>query len=242
MRLERVTEVARGGYLAPKISPAGDRLLATGPRYRGIYSIERATGAATELAGDAGAGLKARFLDEDRVAFVARRAGAERSIVIGRDGTLRSARPGELPEPVAVARADRIYALDAGGRYRPVASGDRFFAPVTSPDRRWVAFQGLASGIYLYRIDSGELIHVGAGTAPAFSPGSDRLVFERTEDDGHAIVGSDLYLYDLERRRLARLTQTDAVIERRPSLGPDGTVAFDDDRGGLYLAHIAGGR
>lgn len=242
-RLTGVTEIARGGYLAPRVSPAGGELLATGVKYRGLYLIDEASGNSRRLVDDPGAGLHARFVDGEHIAFEARRAGARRSIVVGRDGSVRAARLAERPSQLAVARADRIYVADGGGRYRSVATGDRFFAPLVSPDGRWVAFQGLATGIYLYSRDSDRLVHVGRGTAPAWAPGSDRLVFERTEDDGHSIVASDLFLYDLASREVVRLTATDERIERRPSFDASGErVAFDDDRGAIYMARIVEGR
>jgi Tol biopolymer transport system component len=239
-RLVDVSEVASGGYLAPRLSPDGNALLVTAGKLRGLELIDLDSGRVDRLSADAGAGLHARFLDGDRVFFKARRAGAERAMIATRDGSLRAATDAEIGSPIAIARAERIFVNDGSGRLRAVGSGDRFFAPVASPNGDWVAFQGLATGIYVYRRSTDELIHLGPGTAPAWSPTGDRLAFERTEDDGHEIIGSELYLYDLGQRRLSRLTATPGVIERRPSFGPAGaTVAFDDDRGAVFLGRLS---
>jgi hypothetical protein len=239
--LSEVRAIASGGYLAPQISPRGDEIVVTGDKYSGLALLPVAGGPARALVGDAGAGVNARFLDADRILFDAVRAGARRQIVVSRDGAARAATAAEIGDPVAIARDDRVYVAEPGGGLRSIASGDRFFAAAPSPDGTWVAFQGLATGIHLYERASGRLVHLGPGTAPAWSPGSDRLVFERTEDDGHDILGSELHLYDLGARRLTAITSTADRIERRPSFGPDGrTIAFDDDRGTIYLGRLPG--
>ena len=66
-----------------------------------------------------------------------------------------------------------------------------------------------------------------------------RIVFERTEDDGHDIVASDIYSYAIAPRRLERLTTTDGMIERRPSFAPDGVrIAFDDNVGNVLVGRL----
>jgi dipeptidyl aminopeptidase/acylaminoacyl peptidase len=238
-KLVDVTEIARGDYMAPRLSPDGAALLVTGTKYRGLVLVDVDRGSASTLVTDDRAGVSARFLGSGQVLFAARRAGALRPMVVDRDGGVRAATARELGGDLAIARGDRVYVRDPAGQLRAAATGDRFFAPLPSPTGEWVAFQGLATGLYLYRRRDAALVHVGRGTAPAWSPSGDRLIFERTEDDGHAIVGSDLYLYDVDRAALIRLTRTAAQIERRPSFGPNGTaVVFDDDRGVIYGARL----
>ena len=120
-----------------------------------------------------------------------------------------------------------------------IGAGDKFFAARPSPDGRRVAFLGLTTGVHVVDLATMRVTHLGAGTAPTWSPDGRFLVFERTEDDGHDIVASDLWLYEPGRRGLARLTATDEVLERRPSFSPDGrSLAFDDDRGAILLADL----
>jgi Tol biopolymer transport system component len=128
---------------------------------------------------------------------------------------------------------------DRGGQLLQVGSGDRFFAPEVSPDGDRVVFQGLTTGIYVYTRSTGSLVHLGAGTSPSWSPDGSRLVFELTEDDGHELSASDIYMYDLAASRMHRLTSTQSVIERRPSFSSDGTrIAFDDNTGGIYVGRL----
>ena len=228
---------ASGSYMAPRFSPDGHQLLVTGAGYAGL-TLLGLDGATQRLVDDAAAGVDARFLGAGLIGFSARRAGERRTLVVDRAGRVRMPAPAELPEPVAFAREDRIYVRTAAG-LTAVGAGDKFFGPRPSPDGTRVAFQGIATGIHVLDLRTLRVTHVAAGTAPAWSPDGRFLVFERTEDDGHTIVASDLWLYEPAGRGLARLTSSDDRLERRPSFSPDGRfVAFDDDHGTILLAEL----
>ncbi len=234
-RLVDVHQIARGGYVAPRFAPDGGSLLVSGPKLRGLY-LARLSGGVRQLCDDEAAGVHARYTTSGAIAYSAVRDGVHLELVLGRDGAIRRAAPAQ---PVAFARDDRMYAQDRGGQLVRVGSGDRFFGAVIAPDEDHVAFQGLTTGIYVYTRSTGRLVHVGAGTAPAWSPDSKRLAFEQTEDDGHDIVASDLYVYDLAAARITPLTTTDRVTERRPSFSPDGaSIAYDDGEGAIYLGRL----
>jgi Tol biopolymer transport system component len=234
-------EVASGGYYAPRFAPDGVRLLVTGPRLRGLYLAELAGGAVRRVNDEEAAGVHARFRPDGAIEFRAVRAGSRRDLIIGADGKVRSASPAAAP--IALAHDHRIFVRDAGGQLHQVGSGDRFFSPQVSPRGDKVAFQGLVTGIHIYVRSTGALIHVGQGTAPAWSPDGSRLVYERTEDDGHEIVASELHLYDVAAGRDHQLTATDRATERRPGFSPDGReIAYDDDTGRIWIARLEEGR
>ncbi|MBI2893677.1 MAG: PD40 domain-containing protein [Deltaproteobacteria bacterium] len=236
--------VAGDGHLAPRFSPDGRELLVTGARFAGLAVVAvDGRGAPIDVAADEGAGVDGRFLADGSVAFSARRAGERRTMIADRSGNgrrfggVRTAGAGEVSAPIAFARGDRIY-VRRRSTLESVGTGDRFFGPVATSDGARVAFVGLATGIWIYELADGSLTHVGAGTAPSWSPDGRRLVFERTEDDGHEIVASDLWLHEVGRG-LQRLTFTDDVLERRPAIGPDGaSLAYDDDLGTIWIATL----
>lgn len=240
-RLVDTREVASGGYYAPRFSPDGRQLLMTAAKQRGLYLGSVAGGTVRRLSDDEGAGVHARFRADGVIEYRAVRAGQDRDLVIGADGALRSA--AAPPEPVARAVDQRMYVRTRAGSWREVGSGDRFFAPLPSPDGDKVAFQGLATGIYIHTRSTGATVRVGDGTAPAWSPDGSRLVYELTEDDGHRVVASELHVVDVASGRDQRITASEDRIERRPAFSPDGrAIAFDDDTGRIFVARLEGGR
>lgn len=235
-RLVDARLVVRGDYLAPRVSPDGRELLLTGPQLRGLYIVPVGAGAVRPLVDDAEAGVFARWNRDGSVSYRAPRAGARRDLVVDRTGSVRTVATASAP--LAFANDDRMY-VSRGGTTIEIGTGDRFFGALVAPDGDHVVFQGLATGLYVYTRSTGALVRVGPGTAPAWSPDSKRLVFEVTEDDGHDILASDLYLYEVAGDRVSQLTTTDRVIERHPSFGPGGTsIAYDDNDGGVFVAKV----
>ncbi|MDQ3370130.1 MAG: hypothetical protein M3680_32330 [Myxococcota bacterium] len=241
-RLIEAREVTRGDYLAPRFSPDGRELLVTGPQLRGLFIVS--TGgttapsrtAARAITDDAEAGVHATWASDGSIRYRAARAGGRRDLAISRAGVVRTV---TQPAPVAFAKDDRMYVVDRTNAVIRIGSGDRFFGAVVAPDGDQVLFQGLTTGLHLYVRSTGTLRHIGPGTAPAWSPDSKRVAFEVTEDDGHDIIASELYVYDVARDRVEPVTATDAVIERRPSFSPTGErIAFDDNTGGIFVGRL----
>jgi hypothetical protein len=212
-RLVDARLVVRGDYLQPQFSPAGDELLVTGPQMRGLAVVSRA-GSVRNISNEHAAGVHVRW-------------------------TANGIEAHPQTSAIAFTKDDRMYAVDRTNKLARVGSGDRFFGAIVAPDGDKVVFQGLVTGLYVYVRSTGALRYIGPGTAPAWSPDSMRLAYEVTEDDGHAIVASDIYIYTLSTDRAEPVTSTDRVIERRPTFSPDGReLAYDDNTGGIFVGRL----
>ncbi len=234
-RLVDVRPVAHGNFLAPQFAPDGRKLLVTGPQMQGLQLLSLSTGAVEQVTTDAEAGVHARWSSDGTIAFRALRAGARRDLKIDRTGAVKL-RAAEAA--IAFSKDDRLY-VQRGAAWVQIGTGDRYFGERISPDGDKVVMQGLTTGLHVYVRSTGALIHIGPGTAPSWAPDSRRLVYEVTEDDGHDVLASDLYLYELSTDRAVPVTTADRMIKRRPSFSPDGsTIAFDDDAGAIYVGRL----
>jgi len=229
---------SEGDFLAPQFSPDGSKLLVTGSKMRGLAEIAVASGEVIWLLDEARVGAHSRYLRDGRIAFRARRLGKMRDLIIGPKGAISELHLAVARSAMKVfAKEDQIYLRTQSGTIQ-VSSGDRFFSPILSPDKSKIVFTGLATGVHLYDIKTRKHLRIGVGTEPSWSPDSTRIAFERTEDDGHHIVGSEIWLWS-EASGAHPITKTERMIERRPSWNPTGTkLAFDDDAGAIYILSL----
>ncbi|MEZ4246715.1 MAG: MYXO-CTERM sorting domain-containing protein [Polyangiales bacterium] len=122
--------------------------------------------------------------------------------------------------------ADDLVRVDVGGQRRDVSlPGDRPFDPRLSPDRRFVAFRGLSTGLYVHELATGRTLHLGEGGHARFAASSRHLVFERIVDDGHEITSATLWIADLDAGVTAPLTGGSG-FDTSPSLATNGTLAW----------------
>lgn len=150
--------------------------------------------------------------------------------------------------------------IDTMARAEPIGSGG-VHAWTDDDDRAWLRIEGqarvispegarviqpviaggnvvmwdLENGILVHRIADGSMQRLGPGGHPRVDPSGRWLVFERVEDDGHALTRGDLAICDLDDGTLAPLIETSDRIERAP------TLSAIDARGRGRLAYLAEG-
>ena len=240
-RLVNPRLIASDEYMAPVISPTGEKVAMTKAGFVGLYILELATEQILEVSRDPWAGYLPIWSTEgDRIAHRAPGQGGDAVPAITIDTLGREAQPFPMisGDGWATQQDDQIV-LIVGKTSTVIAGGrDRFFAPLVSPSGEVVVYNGLTSGIHLFRRSDRVTLDLGVGTHPSFNAGGAYLVFDRTEDDGAELTAGELYLIDLNdpNFRGAQLTFTDEVMETYPSMAA-GKVVYSTGTG-IYLADL----
>ncbi len=223
--LGQAEDVILRDMIAPVLSPLGDQVLFAEPGYGALSVLDIDRGDVTPLVARDAVGVGAGWHPDGAHIFhrLRRTPYADAPTVLVDD-------KGQMVGPYDAHPALRVFQQHHDVYLRidndivqvsSDAEDDRFFAPVLSPDGSHVVYQGLKTGLYLYRVADGARIFLGQGTEPQFSPDGTLLVFERTYDEGAVLVDSDLYLTDLNDPgyRTGPLMVTFDSIERFPSVG-----------------------
>lgn len=145
--------------------------------------------------------------------------------------------------PVALGVLDGglAFATPATAEVRTLAPlGDVQLLNVTpSPDGSRVAFEAYGGGLYVMDADGGNLIDLGAGSRPTWSPDGQWVAAMVTEDDGHAFTAADLVAIRADGSGRVPLTTTPDRLELNPSWSPDGRQLAFDDGDALFLLPLS---
>ena len=118
---------------------------------------------------------------------------------------------------------------------------DRYYAPIVSPDNRFVAFSGLSTGIHVFDIEQNAVVFIGShGTSPSFSPDGRYLVYANTRDNGHEITSGELVLVDLNTHAYRYISNPNHEIRMRASLSRDAAyISYQTDDNRIFRAKLA---
>lgn len=235
-----VTSKAEGEFIKPRWSPDGLELLFSKPGYNGLFVKGVEGGSLKELSDAAHVGYKSQWNPDGTITAVTNDGKVQK---LNADGT-----PVDAPSPMedtnyvgAFTQDDRVYYRGAPGEpARMVSEGDdRFYGGVVSPDGRYIAYNGLYTGLYIAPLDgSGPPIYLGEGHSPSWLPDGSGIVYNVSIDDGHQLLASDLYLASVDGTTISNLTQTPDQIEIHPCVSPDGQwIAYEVD-GAIYIAPL----
>ncbi len=113
-----------------------------------------------------------------------------------------------------------------GRKVKRVTRNRPLFLPLLSPSGVLVCSHDPGTGDLVILDTAGVgLANLGhAGGPHGWSAGSDTVAFATSIEDGHAILGGDLYLYCISTGRTEQLTFTPDVAEHAIKLSPCGTM------------------
>ncbi len=222
--LEHIQAPVSGTYAAAEMAPTGARVALSLPGYAGVDVWDADQETILELTRGERRGFAPVWNSTGDVLGVRVPGQTETAVPM-----LALTMDGREVAPVSVGGQARVtqdgtIVLADGTHLGP--AGDRYFAPRVSPDGRFVVFQGVSTGLYVYERDSAAVVSLGMGTHARFSADSTHLVYAVPEDDGHVVVASRLWLVDLSTRNRAPIGGLDEAVHASPSLSNDGTLAW----------------
>ena len=118
------------------------------------------------------------------------------------------------------------------------ASG--YLNPVISNDGNKIAFEEYGGNLYVMNLDGNNLVDLGIGYSPHWSPDNKKLVYTISEDNGHQFTSSDIYIINTETLEKNNISNTIEQLEMHPHWSPDGKfIVFDESLSGMiYLLEL----
>lgn len=235
-----LTDKSEGDFIAPRWSPDGLQLMFSKPGYNGLYTRGVNGGTINQVTDREGVGFKSKWNENGEIETHAN-SGETQSFKS--DGTPMDAVAYESDTSLvgAFTKDDTVYLRSAPGEEpRPITSGDdRYYGGVLSPDGKYIAYNGLNTGLYVQPVDgSSPAVSLGEGYSPSWLADGSGLVYNISRDDGHNIIASDLFLTSPDGSTVSNLTQSDGASELNPVPSPDGShIAYEID-GVVYIATL----
>ena len=237
-------------FIDPQWSPDGTRLSFSKEKYDALFMTELKSEVINTLVNQPFCGYEPRWSDNGDVIFF-RTAGQTFTDTLSHAVTLMGEKKQSVyrsklhQEAQLSVKNHQIYLhkksaqSSAPGVTQAITDqADKYFAPVLSPNGKFLLFEGIVSGIFIRDLGNDTLIHVGRGNHPCWSSDSKSIVFDRTTDDGTQITSGDLFMYNLEKNETIQLTNTDDVIEQRPAISPDNSRIAFDANGAIFIGYI----
>jgi Tol biopolymer transport system component len=234
-----ITSKAEGHFLSPKWSPDGLELMFSSPGFSGLYTKGLNGGAVSQVTSKDHIGFGAEW-DEDGKIKTKTNDGKKQEFES--DGTpAGSVSPEEDTSVVGpFTKDDTVYYRSAEGEAAlPVSQGDdRYYGGVVSPDGKYIAYNGLHTGLYVAALDGSSCVNLGEGYSPSWLPDGSGVVYNISQDDGHYLTSSDLYLATADGSMVSNLTGTPYEVEVNPTVSPDGTQVVYEVDGVIYVGTL----
>ena len=239
---EAVALTSSDEYSAPVFSPDGSRILFSNDKKDALFVIPAEGGELTQVVqatncgqlprwGESGETVEFR-VSQQRTSDVPARA-------VSLNGSPVSAPRNRHGDGWIQIIEDQIHWTAGEESIRLSPDGDRYCCAQRSLDGRWVLFQGVHTGLYLFDLPSKTLHPLGQGNHGRFDDQSRFLTYQECKDDGQMITGCHFFLADLRAPIPFAAAMLGVPAEaRNPSLSPNADVLVFDMRGGIWTAPV----
>jgi hypothetical protein len=95
-------------------------------------------------------------------------------------------------------------------------NNDSYYAPRVKNDL--ILFSGLKTGLLLYNTKTKTTNFISKGVDATFSDDGKKIVFAKVYDDGENYTDSEIFIYDIESKKVKQIIGKDAHIKRFPYL------------------------
>ena len=134
---------------------------------------------------------------------------------------------------------NQVWYIDENGEKKKLlnmADEDGYFNPTESPDGDKYAVSGLSGDLYIADPNTGNPTSLGNGCNPSWSPDGRGLIFQRSTDDGHNLLTSEIWYANADGTGLTQLT-SEGVCES-PSFSPNGDYISYIKDGHVYIVPV----
>lgn len=196
-------------------------------RHNSLYSVSLATGDKKQLTAPA--------RDQIAPAFAAGKPVYVKSKSLQRPGVAAS----EL-KPLVTIEDRKMVVYSSSGRkvLDPVGNDASYIWPSFSPDGSKLLFTVAGRGTYITTADGKNPVALGKLNAPVWL-NAGWVIGMNDLDDGGRVVESTLWAVSVNGKIRQQLTASDQGVFMYPAASVDGRrIAFNSDRGGIYLMEI----
>ena len=109
-----------------------------------------------------------------------------------------------------------------------------------SPDEKKLVFEVVGGNLWVLDIQTLKKTNLGKGHEPAWNSRSNKIAYMITQDDGHVITSSDIYIINADGTKKTNLTNTPKKLEMRPDWHPgEKWIIYDlDGLGPIYIQMV----
>ncbi len=148
------------------------------------------------------------------------------------EATAATNTPANSKRPLVFANEQGLLIIDTGttaqNKIQPVP-GEVVNATL-STDGSKIVFEMINGHLYVCKPDGSGLLDLGRGERPQWSPDGSKIAFMISSDDGHKMLGADIYVMRADGSGKTNLTNSAGRLEMNCSWSPDGKRLVYDER------------